>query len=82
MSGQNWNRPIHRRRGRETESLIGGDVPPAFRSTPSAPQPSKAALRQQADLAFKQFTERKAAEPRDTGRANSAPLVGPRWEHE
>jgi len=44
MSGLNWNRPVHRLRGREMESIYG-DLPRSVFNMPRPPRVSKERLR-------------------------------------
>jgi hypothetical protein len=77
MGKRNFDRPQHKRAGKQTEGVSGGDIPPEFRTRPcQAPRP-KAEARREAEAALREFMKRQPAklEP-------SLPLPGekPPWE--
>lgn len=82
MSGRrDWNRPIYRTRGRIAESISGGDLPAALRSTPRQPQQSKAEQRDETERLVAEFMAKKKPDE-SKGRAESAPAPSgkPPWD--
>jgi hypothetical protein len=71
MGKMNHHRPSFRNPGKSYESIDGSDLPREFwGSGPFRKGPSKAALRREADEAFRQFKQRKVAKPTPCGKGD------------
>jgi hypothetical protein len=73
MSGRNWDRPVFRTRGRDTESINGQDIPAEFRSAPQAATRSKAEQRAEAERAVREFNAKRRPEQRPPIAADGKP---------